>query len=202
MDEILDVTLRVTATLERLGIPYLVGGSLASSFHGIPRSTQDADVVVRIDEDDVPNLVAAFEEEFYVDEEAALEAVDLGRSFNIIHLETLFKVDLFVAGHDEASSEQMRRRRRVTLFEDPTREFVVASPEDVIAHKLYWYELGGEVAERQWSDALGVLRVGGDRLDVAYLLRITKLRGVEHLLRRACAEAEVLLELEVPGEDE
>lgn len=198
MDEILDVTLRVTATLERLGIPYLVGGSLASSFHGIPRSTQDADVVVRIGEEDVSALIAAFEEDFYVAEGAALEAVELGRSFNIIHLETLFKVDIFVAGDDEASREQMRRRRRFTLFEDPTRELVVASPEDVIAHKLYWYQLGEEVADRQWSDAVGVLRVGGERLDVAYLLRIARLRGVERLLQRACAEAGVSLVVEEP----
>jgi hypothetical protein len=96
----------------------------------------------------------------------------------------------------------MRRRRRFTLFEDPMRELVVASPEDVVAHKLYWYQLGGEVAERQWSDAVGVLRVGGDRLDVAYLLRIARLRGVERLLRRACAEAGVSLVVEEPGEDE
>lgn len=193
MNEILEITLDVAATLERLGIPYLVGGSLASSFHGIPRTTQDADVVVRIAEDDVPDLVAAFADDFYVDEGAVLEAVELRRSFNLIHLETLFKVDVFVAGDDEASREQMARRRRVTVFDDPPRELVVASAEDVVAHKLYWYELGGEVADRQWSDAVGVLEVGGGRLDVEYLRRIARLRGVEPLLRRACAEAGVPL---------
>lgn len=196
MDEILDLTLLVAETLERLGIPYLVGGSLASSLHGIPRSTQDADVVVRIGAGDVARLVRAFRDDFYLDEGAVREAVAEGSSFNLIHLKELFKIDVFVAGDDEASREQMRRRSTFVVRDHPPRELVVASPEDVIAHKLYWYALGDEVSERQWSDAVGVLKVGGARLDPAYLRRIARLRGVEALLKRACEEAGVSLEPE------
>lgn len=189
MDEILDITLLVAGTFERLGIPYLVGGSLASSLHGIPRATLDADVVAGIEPTHVAHLVGAFGEAFYLDEGAIREAVKQRASFNLIHLETLFKVDVFVAKDDPASLEQMRRRQTFVIRRAPRRELVVASPEDVVAHKLYWFKLGDEVAERQWADAVGVLKVAGESLDLAYLWRIAELRGVEGLLRRALEEA-------------
>lgn len=194
MDEILDLTLLVAGVFERLGIPYLVGGSLASSLHGIPRATQDADVVAGIDAMHVPDLVAAFGKAFYLDEGAIREAVELRASFNLIHLETLFKIDVFVAKDDRASREQMRRRQTFVVRRDPRRELVVASPEDIVAHKLYWFKLGDEVAERQWADAVGVLKVAGESLDLGHLRRIAELRGVEELLRRALEEAGLSLE--------
>jgi hypothetical protein len=189
VDEILEITLFVAATFERLGITYLVGGSLASSLHGIPRATQDVDLVASIGQPHVPDLVAAFRETFYFDEAAMREAIAQRTSFNLIHLRTLFKVDIFVAKDDAASREQMQRRQHFAVGEEPRRDLVVASPEDIVAHKLYWFSLGDEVSERQWTDAVGVLKVGGDRLDLPYLRRVAALLGVERLLRRACDEA-------------
>ena len=189
MDEILDITLFVAAILEELGITYLVGGSLASSLHGIPRATQDVDLVAGIEQEHVPELIAALRDTFYLDEDAIREAVERRASFNLIHLRTLFKVDVFVAGDDPASREQLRRRQRFTIVANPRRDLLVASPEDVIAHKLYWFSLGDEVSERQWLDAVGVLKVGADRLDLAYLRRASQLLDVEELLRRACEQA-------------
>lgn len=81
-------------------------------------------------------------------------------------------------------------------MEDPRRELVVASPEDVVAHELYWYSMGDEVSGRQWTDAVGVLRVGSDRLDLRYLRWIAQQLGVEDLLRRACDVAGVSLDRE------
>jgi hypothetical protein len=195
VDEILDITLFVAETLEKLGIRYVVGGSLASSLHGIPRSTQDVDIVAAIQRKHVPDLVAAFRDTFYLDEDAIREAIEHHASFNLIHLRSLFKVDIFVAKDDPASREQMQRRQRFRLGEDPPRDLVVASPEDVVAHKLYWFSLGDEVSERQWADAVGVLKVGGDRLDLWYLRHIASLLAVENLLRRACEEAGIDLPL-------
>lgn len=189
MDEILEVTLHVVATLERLGIPYLVGGSLASSLHGIPRATQDVDVVVRLTQRDVAGLVAALRGAFYLDEAAIREAIEQRAWFNLIHLGTLLKVDVFVAKEDEASRAQMKRRQRYVIEGEPGGELVVASAEDVVAHKLYWYRLGDGVSDRQWSDALGVLRVTGPRLDLEYLRRASVRLGVEDLLDRVLEEA-------------
>jgi hypothetical protein len=166
----------------------LVGGSLASSLHGIPRSTQDVDFVVNMTAADVRGFVAALNETFYLDEDAIRDAIDRRGSFNVIHLGSYFKADVFVAKDDEASRLEMERRQRFALTESPRREIVVASPEDVIGQKLYWFSLGDEVSERQWLDAIGVLRVAGSKLDLSYLRRLAGLLKVEHLLDRALSE--------------
>lgn len=188
MDDIIAITLQIAGTCEGLGIRYLVGGSLASSLHGIPRATQDVDLVMSIRQADVAGLVRALRDDFYLDEDAIREAVDRQTSFNLVHLGSYFKADVFVARDDEPSRLQMDRSRRYQLGR-PVRELVVASPEDVVAQKLHWFALGDCVSERQWLDAIGVLRVLGPRLDMAYLRRIAELMGVEALLREAAGEA-------------
>lgn len=189
MDEILEITFHVVETFDRLGIPYLVGGSLASSLHGIPRATQDVDLVVRMTHRHVAGLVVALRPAFYLDESAIHDAVEQHASFNLIHLRTLLKADVFVGKDDEASRAQMERRQRYEIGTEPRRALVVASAEDVVAQKLYWFRLGDEVSDRQWSDAIGVLRVGGAGLDLDYLRRAATLLGVEDLLSRALDEA-------------
>ncbi|MBA4158489.1 MAG: hypothetical protein H0X65_13575 [Gemmatimonadetes bacterium] len=185
MDEVLDITLDLAETLDRLGVPYLVSGSLASSLHGIPRATQDVDLVASLRPEHVAPLVAALEGEFYLDAPAIREAVRQQASFNVIHLETMFKADIFVAGDDAVTREEMARRQRFMIYEEPRRELVVASPEDIVIQKLHWFRLGDEASERQWNDALGVIKVQGPQLDRGYLDRIARLMGVEHLLERA-----------------
>lgn len=189
MDEILEITLFVADTLERLGVAYLVGGSLASSLHGIPRATQDVDIVAALGPEHLAGLISALEGSFYLDAAAIRDAIEQHASFNLIHLATMFKVDIFVAKEDPISREEMRRRERYVVAENPRRELVVASAEDTIVQKLYWFSLGDEVPGRQWSDALGVLKVAGERLDLAYLRRTAALLGVPELLERILAEA-------------
>jgi hypothetical protein len=188
MDEILEITLFLAATFERLGVSYLVGGSLASSLHGLPRATQDVDLVAALEPEHVPALVAALRGSFYLDEPAIRAAVRQRTSFNVIHLGTLLKADVFVAGSDAATRSEFERRQRYRVAVDPPRELVLASAEDTIAQKLHWFRLGDEVSERQWSDALGVLKVAGGRLDFAYLRRTAALLGVQDLLERILTE--------------
>lgn len=159
LGEILRTTLRVTGVLEALGIDYLVGGSLASSLHGIPRATQDVDLVVQMGQAKVAGLVKALEEDFYVDEQMIREAIRRRASFNVIELATLFKVDVFLTKDDAVSRMEMRRRQSFSLGSAPEDALVVASPEGIVLQKLDWYRMGHEIAERQWLDILGELKV-------------------------------------------
>lgn len=190
MDEILDVTLLLAEALEELDVPYVVGGSLASSFHGIPRATIDADIVAALRDVHHAGFVAALRDAFYLDPDTIRRAIERRTSFNVIHLATMFKVDVFVASDNAAASLELERGRSFVVASDPERTLRMASAEDTIAHKLYWYALGDEVADRQWSDAIGVLKVAGDQLDHAYLRRRATLLGVDGLLARALEELE------------
>lgn len=185
LPEPFQITQRVVEVFERLQIPYLVGGSLASSLHGIPRTTQDADLVADIQPEQIEPIVKTLEEGFYVSENAIREAIDHHSSFNVIHLETMFKVDIFILGNDPASQEEMRRREKYQISEHPPQALFLASAEDTILHKLYWFRLGGGVSERQWNDVIGVLQVQAENLDFSYLHRRSADWGVEQLLTQA-----------------
>jgi hypothetical protein len=189
VEEAIEVTLRITAVLERLGILYLVGGSLASSLHGEARSTQDVDVVADLHPEHVAPFVAALSGDFYLDEPAIREAVERRSTFNLIHLGTLFKADVFVAGNQPSTRRELERRQAFTLDIDPPEAIIVASPEDIIVQKLHWYRLGDHVSERQWSDAQSVLMVRGKQLDLDYMRELAEEMGVSDLLGRALREA-------------
>lgn len=188
--EPIQITYRIAQEFERLRIRYLVGGSLASSLHGIPRATNDVDMVAEMTEAHIPLLVKALETEFYIDAEMIQDAIQHQSSFNVIHLTTMFKVDIFVLKTDVASQEEMTRRGQYKISDTPDQRLFLASAEDVIVHKLYWYQLSGSVSERQWTDVLGVLQVQGEHLDYTYLERMAHQRGVHDLLTQAMKDAE------------
>ncbi len=189
MEEALAVTLQVIRTLEWLGVPYLVGGSIASSIYGRPRATQDVDVVADLRDEHIPDLIAALRDDFYLDEPAVRDAVGRRSTFNVIHLNTMFKVDVFVAKHDAATAQELARRQPYVPPQSPDTEIALASPEDVVVQKLYWYRLGDHVSERQWSDAMGVLTVRGKDLDREYMHDLAAELGVDDLLIRAFRDA-------------
>ncbi len=186
----LEVLLGVVDILEALGVPYLVGGSLASSLYGIPRSTNDIDLVVDLQPDHVRPLIAALGDEFFVDEESIREAIQHRRSFNIIHNTTFDKLDLFVVRDHPWRRQELSRRRPERIV--PEREDALvyfASPEDTVLSKLDWYHRGGEVSDRQWGDVLAVLKVQGSALDIDYLRTWASRLDIADLLERALAEA-------------
>ena len=184
----LRVVRKVTAVFQELNISYLVGGSLASSLHGIPRATQDADIVADLAQTDIKKIVALLSPDFYIDEEMAKGAVGGKSSFNIIDKEEFFKIDIFVKGIDELSCIEMERRISFKVDDADEQPLFVCSPEDIIVHKLFWYKLGEGVSERQWNDAINVIKVQRNCLDYEYLRRTSRARGVLDLLEKALME--------------
>jgi hypothetical protein len=188
--EPLHITHTVAQVFESLGIRYIVGGSLASSLHGIPRATHDVDLVADISMRHIPVLVKAFQTSFYIDAEMIRDAIRHQRSFNLIHLETMFKIDVFILKPDAISQEEMDRRHAYQVSDVPEATLFLTSAEDIIVHKLVWYQLGGNISERQWTDVRGVLQIQQQDLDYAYLERVAGQRNVLPLLQQAIAEAQ------------
>jgi hypothetical protein len=186
--DLVDVTLTVTAALEQCGIRYTVGGSLASSFAGEPRSSIDADIVVDMRHEQIDSLLALLGDEFYADVDGLRRAIRSGSSANLVHRPTGVKVDLFAAS-SLLDRQQLERRRRIRVKSAPDRFMFVHSPEDILLQKLHWYRSGGEVSERQWRDVLSIVLVQGERLDREYLAGIAAQAGVDDLLIRAFSEA-------------
>ena len=189
LTEQIAVTLAVVETLDGLGVPYAIGGSFASALHGVMRATMDADLVADLRTEHVEPLARALGDAFYADVAMMRDAVLGHGSFNLIHLETMFKVDVFVARPRAFDRSQLARRQLHVLSEEPERRAYVASAEDIVLAKLEWYRQGGEASERQWRDVLGVLKVQGERLDRGYMQRMAAGVSVADLLRRAVEEA-------------
>lgn len=183
----IDAALEVVHAFKHLHVDYFVGGSVASSIHGTPRSTNDVDCVADLKLVHVPLLVMALRDAFYIDADQVRHAVSRRSSFNVIFLETMFKVDVFVLKDDPLAREEMRRRQRVKVGSDE-EEIDVASPEDTILQKLHWYRLGGGVSDRQWDDLLGVLKVQKD-LDWSYLSHWSRHLDVHELYHEALRDA-------------
>ena len=187
--EALRVALHVLDILQQFGVSYHLGGSYASAIHGIPRLTHDVDLVVDLSPGPAQDVARALEGEFYVDEQAVARAVSEHSSFNLVHLASGVKVDLFVKGPSAFDASEFERSVVVRLGDDDPRDVFVKSAEDTILRKLLWFRLGGEVSDRQWEDVRGIVGVQAKRLDVAYLTRWADPLGIRDLLEKVLANS-------------
>lgn len=181
----------LVAELERLGVAYYLGGSVASSTHGMPRSSLDVDMVADLAPEHVLPLVNALKSIYYIDARMIQDAITCRSCFNLIHLATSFKVDVFAVKdrpYDRVALDRIRRQSVHT--ENASTDFFLASAEDIILAKLEWYWLGDEVSERQWNDVIGVLKIQGDLLDRSYLDKWAAELHVADLLAKAWQEVE------------
>jgi hypothetical protein len=180
----------VVETLRALGVRHYVGGSLASSAHGIGRASLDADVIADLRPEHVAPLVDRLCGAYYLDASRVRAAVESRRSFNAIHLATMVKVDVFVNRGRPFDEQAFERARPERFAEGPDAPTInVASPEDTVLAKLEWFRAGGEVSDRQWADIVGVLKVKAGQLDDSHLQRWASALGLDALLAKARAEA-------------
>lgn len=192
-NDILDAIIPVIDVLDELKIAYLIAGSVASSTHGIARSTADADLVADIRAEHVSVFIARLQSEYYVSEIAIQEALNRHSSFNLLHLGTGIKVDIFVLKTDPFNQTSFTRAREAQLDKANPRLFRVDAPEDVLLQKLNWYRVAGGVSEKQWLDVLGILKTQTDKLDRNYLADWATKLGLSNLLEKAFDEAGLTL---------
>ncbi len=178
----------VAKILEQLQVTYVLVGSLASSMHGMYRSTADIDIVADVKPAQVVPLLNALQDKFYVDEHAVREAIDRRQSFNAIHFDSVFKVDIFIPKSDSFSRKQLERRELRKLAPNVEQMVYVATVEDTILAKLRWYHSGGRVSNTQWNDVVGMMGASAARLDLDYLGEWAETLGLTDLLKKAFDE--------------
>ncbi len=182
-----------TAALRQLGIEYYIGGSVASSTHGHWRSTADIDIIANVHLKHVAQLVNLLQDAYYIDDRMIRDALGQQQSFNVIHLETMYKIDVFARKNRKFDQTAWSRRVLARPFEDHQEQYPVASPEDTILTKLEWYRAGGEMSDHQWRDVVGVMQVQLHILDQTYLDKWAAELAVSDLLQRAWTEARTLM---------
>jgi hypothetical protein len=156
------------------GIAYMLTGSMASNAWGIPRTTHDLDFVVRLPPSQIPPLMSAFDDpSYYLDEQAVRAASQEPHQFNLIHIPSALKADFWLLKPKPFDREMFSRRVRDLWLGEP---LWLATPEDVILHKLYWHQI--TPSDRQLSDVAGVLHVQRGKLDESYLRHWAKQLGV------------------------
>ena len=177
----------IVDTLETLGADYMIGGSQAAIYYGEPRLTRDIDVVVALQPEHLPVLRREFPAgEFYLDEQAAREAVRTSSQFNIIHPGSGLKIDVYVSPDTPYDRTRLARRRRLPLLPNVSAYF--ASAEDVIFYKLLYdreVESGSHL-----RDILGILRVSGPELDGSYIRDWADRLGLRSLWEQIRKQAE------------
>ena len=181
LDNAVDVAIDFGARLDAAGVRWVIGGSIASSVHGEPRSTHDADMVVQLESRKVRTLAALLAREYYADEDTIREAVKIASTFNAVHVASAIKVDCFVAGDDPFEAERLATRQRV---EFSGGVLYVDTAEHTILRKLEWYRRGDETSDHQLRDVQAIVRIQGDRLDRERLQRWAPHLRVTDLLER------------------
>ncbi len=186
-DDLLAALAPVADAFRRLGVRYYVGGSVASAFHGAIRSTMDVDLICDLGEAHVAAFVEAFGDEFYVSPVAVRDAVRRKSCFNLIHMPTSYKVDVFVSRGRPFDLLAMDRATSQPIGIGAAMTVPIATAEDSIVAKLEWFRLTNETSERQWDDVSKMVALLGKSLDIEHMRHMAGSIGVGDLLERLLA---------------
>lgn len=183
----LELLKKTIKSLEKVNIPYMLTGSLVSSFQGNPRSTHDIDIIISLEMSDIPKIIKAFDpERFYINKDSIKEAINNNSQFNVLDINEGDKIDFWILTDSNFDKSRFLRRQEVELF---GFKAFISSPEDTIIQKLLWSELsGGSV--KQYEDALGIYELQSGDLDTEYMDNWSKELKIEALYKKMVAEAE------------
>lgn len=187
--EIFGVTYLVAGVLDSLDVRYALGGSLAAAAHGFVRNTNDADIVAELKLTDVDDFVDILGDDFYADKQMIRDAVLKRGSVNIIHLATMFKVDIFIAKQRRFDQLQLQRRLHRPIEAGAPSIYIITA-EDTILAKLNWFRMTGEQSERQWRDVLEIIKVQHGILDTTYMFDVAPLLNISDLVQKSFNAAE------------
>lgn len=179
----------VLSSFNALGVRHYVGGSVASSFHGAARSTMDVDLVCELNDQQVTKFARLLGENFYLSEPAIREAVSRKSSFNLIHLPTSFKIDIFLSRGRPFDIDSMNRASMQQLGTGQVLNVPICTAEDSIISKLEWYRQGNETSDRQWEDVSRLVKLLGDEADIEYLMQAAESVAVRDLLERLLGQS-------------
>jgi hypothetical protein len=186
----IDLAINVATIFESLEVQYALGGSVAASLFGEPRTTIDIDFATRIELPQFEALLATAGAEFYVPEHHARKAIEAAGSFNLIHHQSGLKVDVFVLGDGLLDIRQIERHVRHVVALNPITEMWITAPDDLILRKLTWFREGGEVSDRQWRDIARLLEAQQQFLDFSDMRVVASELGLDELLSRAIDDAQ------------
>jgi hypothetical protein len=176
---------------DQLGILYRVGGSVATSYYGPQRATQDVDLIADISLAQVGSLVAGLDPQHYlIVDQSVIDAIVHHSSFNILDLTTMNKIDVFIQ-KQTAQAQQEQQRANLVALVPGTRQVWISSAEDMLLEKLLWWQLGGGVSTRQWTDIVGLIQHHAHQLDTSYLDASARSLAILPLLQRAYTDAGV-----------
>ncbi len=176
----LDLLKLVTRRLNNAEIDYMLSGSVALTFYGKPRMTRDIDIVVMIPLKKVDEFVELFEPDFYIDKDMIVDSIRNQSMFNIIHLETVIKVDFIICKNQEYRILEFNKRKKMKLEE---QEVFVVSLEDLIVSKLYWAK--DSFSEMQIKDIVSLMDLD---FDMNYVKEWGRRLGLDSILRRVSDE--------------
>jgi len=176
---------------ERLGVPYVLSGGVATIVYGEPRSTLDVDFAVHMGPDQARSLPAMAGETFVVDAGSALEAARTTSIFTMVHAESFMKIDVHIVPRSGIYKEEIERGRWQKLGPGHPDEIRIVTPEDLVLQKLRWYLEAGGISDKQWRDVLGILKSRGHSLDFEYVRKWAPSLGVTEALDRALVAAGV-----------
>lgn len=185
----LQAATEMVAIFRGIGLPVLVGGSVASSLYGVPRSTHDIDLAAPMRRSHVSPLMRALGTRFYASEPAIIEAIEAASCFNLIDYETMLKIDVFVLDDGPFATEELANVRDVAVDRATNLWLPLPRVEDLVVQKLAWFAAGQGVSDSQWRDVLGMLRVQRDVIDLERTRRLATLRDVSNLAERALLDA-------------